>query len=131
MLMMWTAEMMVTRIVASATLPSVSLACSFISGDGQEQLARRLAAFQIAMRLRRFRQRVNALDPQLQRARCHPAQHVAGAPEQLVTRRNVVTEARPCNEERAFAVQDAQIKRRNRSEERRVGKECRSRWSPY
>ena len=33
---------------------------------------------------------------------------------------------------RGFATElDAQLWERDRSEERRVGKECRSRWSPY
>ena len=38
-------------------------------------------------------------------------------------------------EHRVFLVNDVHLKTRecryNRSEERRVGKECRSRWSPY
>src|SRR3712207_1128857 len=33
--------------------------------------------------------------------------------------------------ERLVALKDSQLDKINRSEERRVGKECRSRWSPY
>ena len=33
--------------------------------------------------------------------------------------------------ESIFALQKAAMEKKPRSEERRVGKECRSRWSPY
>src|SRR5256886_13743236 len=36
-----------------------------------------------------------------------------------------------CHQERAAIASDGVEFTRNRSEERRVGKECRSRWSPY
>src|SRR5256885_9711678 len=51
----------------------------------------------------------------------------AHVPSQAETRRDV----EPLHVVRALAVREALIARIQRSEERRVGKECRSRWSPY
>ena len=37
----------------------------------------------------------------------------------------------PRGKENELEILEAELKKRKRSEERRVGKECRSRWSPY
>ena len=44
---------------------------------------------------------------------------------------NVVAVGNPCRVLRKIGEHDHEFFYKNRSEERRVGKECRSRWSPY
>ena len=55
--------------------------------------------------------------------------------EQIVSRKaendTKWKEAQQAERENTTAMQDAGITEITRSEERRVGKECRSRWSPY
>src|ERR1039457_2894305 len=58
--------------------------------------------------------------------RGHFLLHVVQQPVQGVLDRR--PETRPI---RRFYVQRVNVRLQNRSEERRVGKECRSRWSPY
>src|ERR1035437_5815127 len=83
--------------------------------DKQHQFAGGLAAFEIAMGRGRFRERVGAVDAQLEFAGGHPAQHVARAPEQFLARERVVPQARTREVERPFAVENVGVERRNRS----------------
>ena len=52
-------------------------------------------------------------------------------PRDLATVRAILGRHVPDYEVRAFGSRVRGTNRRTRSEERRVGKECRSRWSPY
>src|SRR5690349_23019837 len=57
-----------------------------------------------------------------------PSSIAGGAPD-LLRYRNEKTAARLATQR--WFQEDAYLSHLNRSEERRVGKECRSRWSPY
>ena len=71
--------------------------------DKQHQFAGGFAAFEGAMGLGGFLQRVGAVDAQLELPGGHPAQHVARAPEQFVACEGVMPQARARKEERPFA----------------------------
>src|SRR6516225_6736744 len=105
-----------TMRVASSTEPSVSLAWRVIGSRNHEyQLARGLAAFQIAVRRRRVGQRVSTVDTQFQLPAVDPLQNIRGAPEQFVARHYIVRQAGARQVQRTLPVQNRRIERRHRT----------------
>src|ERR1035438_3223270 len=112
-----THEMVPASRTASRTNDSVSRAFRFmdVSRHGENELAGGAAAFQVAVSLGRVGEGIGAADAQAQLAGCNPAEHVAGAPEQLVAGRQVIWQPGPGEEERALGAEDGGIEGRNRS----------------
>src|SRR5712691_5446303 len=81
----------------------------------QQHLPRGLASFQQAVRLRRLRERELALDAHRQLSALDPAQQLAGPPEQLGARRDVVRQRGPGEEQRALLAQHLRVERSHRS----------------
>src|SRR2546429_9087223 len=94
--------------------------------DEVARLGARVAVTEEAVRTIRARVEALAMPPPAP----PPASPVAPPPAPAVAPRPAPPPARPATP-RPAPVVAPQVERRARSEERRVGKECRSRWSPY
>ena len=81
----------------------------------QEDLAGRLAAFQLPVRFSGFREREGLADLKLQLACCYPIEEVAGAVEHLLTVSHIMCQSRPRYKERAFCAQAPHIERWDRA----------------
>src|SRR5215467_1279793 len=79
----------------------------------QDDLAGRRARGERSMRIGRFREWQLEANADIQRARLDPSHYFVRAIEQLRARRHILVERRSREEERAFAVENLGVERRN------------------
>src|SRR5438093_4696525 len=90
------------------------MAASFLPLGDQQNLSRRLPRFERAVGGCRVAQGELAIDRHRELSFREETEDVARAPEQLLARRRIVTQARPGQEERSFRIEDVGIERRHR-----------------